>query len=197
MNPIFITNDSAQVIAAAVIFDLEAQQLVAALIPYAHGANHAELLKAIRASLTTNAERWISLRGEDLPRTVMLKGARRKYFVSAATMRQASADGRVEVWLHPATGDPRETALDFFYILAIEKTNLPVWFANRLNLAIPWPIKDEWAETIFNAALEAQLITQLPIVGQSAFVSAWRIEKDSAKWAVIINQAINSNQIKV
>ena len=195
-NPISITNEHAQIFAACVIFDRDDEQLVAAVIPYAHGGNHAELLKAIKASLTTNSDRWITVRSEDLG-TTMLKGAKQGYIVSSAAMRQASAEGRVEVWLHTATGSPQSTDRDYFYLLAYAESNLEQLFVDRLNLAVPWPIKPEWADLIFNAALQAGLITNLPIVGQSRYTIALRIDKNPDKWAVIINQALTDNHIHV
>ena len=195
MNPISITNEHAQIFAACVIFDSENEQLVAAVIPYAHGGNHAELLKAIKASLSTNSERWITVRSEN--GTTILKGARQGYIVSSNSMRQASAEGRVEVWLHPATASPLSTDRDYFYLLAYAESNLERLFVDRLNLAVPWPVKPEWSDLIFNAGMQVGMITNLPIVGQSRYTIALRIDKNPDKWAVIINQELTDNHIHV
>lgn len=69
----------------------------------------------------------------------------------------------------------------------------PDHFIHALDLAIPLPIVSAWARYLWNAGREADLITELPADG----LSAWRVLADEDSWAKAIRKGVRSGALIV
>ena len=100
-------------------------------------------------------------------------------------LTQANAEGTVTAMLHPLSGDPQAANTDYFYIVAAPDECLAEKFAERLDLAIPWPVQAEWAEYLLEAGKKADLVQVLPCSGKD-FTAALRVVKSESKWQQVI-----------
>ena len=186
-----ISNDHAMVFSSSAIWDPEDQQLVAAHVV----TTSPDLLKAIKASLANNGSKnYITIKTPD--DSVFLKGARRGFTVVSSSLSQANADGTVSAMLHPLAGDPQTNAADHFYLVTTPNENLHQKFAERLDLAIPWPIQPEWAERLLEAGQEEGLVEVLSSAG-SDFHVGLRVSKNESLWQKLISNQLKQGCIRI
>ena len=115
---------------------------------------------------------------------------------------------------------------NFFYVVAACGDDLTARFAERLQLAISWAIKDEWAAALMQAGMDAgeenKLVSRLPVahspeltpalerVGWSEeegdkemdasgliFKSALRVVKDNEAWSKVISDLLKKKRIVI
>ena len=186
-----ISNDHAMVFSSSAIWDLEDQQLVAAHVV----TTSQDLLKAIKASLANNGSKnYITVKTPD--DSAFLKGARRGFTVVSSSLSQANADGTVTAMLHPLAGDPQTNTADYFYLVVAPSEDLQQKFAERLDLAIPWPIQPEWAECLLEAGQEEGLVEVLPSAG-SDFHAGLRVSKNESLWQRLISKELMTGSIHI
>ncbi len=186
-----ITNDSALIFASSAIWSLDDQQLVAAqVVTTSH-----ELLKAIKATLANNnTKSYLTVKTPD--DSAYLKGARKGYIAVNNNLAQANADGTVTALLHPLTGDPQTHTQEYFYLVVAPSEDITQKFVERLDLAIPWPLRPEWAEYLLETGQEAGLVQVLPFSGND-FTAGLRVEKNESKWQQVISEALKNGHISI
>jgi hypothetical protein len=184
-----ITNDSAMLFASSAIWDEDEQQLVAAQVVTAH----ADLLKAIKATLANNGgKNFLTVKAPDA--NALLKGARRGFVCVNNNLTAANAEGIVTALLHPLSGDPQANTAEHFYLVVAPSEKLSQKFSERLDLAIPWPIRTEWADFLLEAGQEEGLVHVLPGSGED-FAAGLRVDKNEAKWAQVISHGLKQGRI--
>lgn len=186
-----ITNDSAMLFASSAIWDIDEQQLVATQVV----TNHPDLLKAVKATLANNGNKnYLTIKTPD--NSAFLKGARRGYIQVSSSLTNANAEGTVTALLHPLSGDPQANTAEHFYLVVVPGENLAQKFAERLELAIPWPIRREWAEYLLEAGQVADLVYLLPGSGKD-FTAGFRIVKNESKWQQVIANGLKQGRISI
>jgi hypothetical protein len=177
--------------ASSAIWDNDEQQLVAAQVV----TTSQELLKAIKATLANNGNKnYLTVKTpED---NAFLKGAKRGYVSVNNNLSGANAEGTVTALLHPLSGDPQANAAEHFYIVVAPDENISQKFAERLDLAIPWPIQPEWSEYLLEAGQEAELVQVLPGSGKD-FAAGLRVAKNESKWQQIIANGLKAGRISI
>lgn len=196
-----LANDSAVVWATSALWDPEAQQLVAAQM----ASPSQQLLKAIYATLVTNSRKVLSLHGQNA--SVAVFGARRRYMQIGGSLHAAHARGHLLVLEHPLSGNPAEHTEDFFYVVGLTGEDLTRKFAERLDLALPWPVQPPWAAALLDAGQKAGLITWLAQAGptergeiqESALPTEYAVglcvSKDASGWQAVIREALQAGEI--
>jgi len=211
-----IRNEHAYVVALSAIWSPDDAQLVA----FTYHASDKQSLEAIKAQLEKNNKKaLIELRGAE-DEAVILRVAGRGYIRSAVSLERYNALGYAGAMLHWRGGDPRridgtDKEGNFFYVVAACGEDLTARFAERLQLAISWAIKDEWAAALMEAGEESKLVARLPVahspelapalerVGWSEeegdkemdargliFKSALRVVKDDEAWSKVIRSRV-------
>ena len=184
-----LANEHALVFGHSAVWSPSDNQLVAASLV----ATSSQTMKAIMATLATNSLQFINLYipGE----TVVLQNARRGFIHVGASLEKVNSKGTVQVILHPAAGDPRLAKENYFYLVDDgEQNDFPGLFAERLNTAITWPVKPEWADYLLQAGMDTHLVEGLPCIGPD-FVTALRVLKSDDAWADVIAAGITGGQI--
>ncbi|MBI4673125.1 MAG: hypothetical protein HY741_15840 [Chloroflexi bacterium] len=224
---IVIRNEHAYVVALSAVWSPADNQLVA----FTYQASDKQSLEAIKAQLEKNSKNaMIELRGAE-DETVILRVAARGYIKSAVSLERYNATGYAGAMLHWRGGDPRridgkDKEDNFFYVVAACGDDLTARFAERLQLAISWAIKDEWAAALMQAGVEAgeenKLVSRLPVahspeltpalerVGWSEeegdkemdargliFKSALRVVKDDEAWSKVISHLLKKKRIAI
>ena len=219
-----IRNEHAYVVALSAVWSPDDAQLVA----FIYQASDKQSLEAIKAQLEKNNKKaLIELRGAE-DEAVILRVAGRGYIKSAVSLERYNAMGYAGAMLHWRGGDPRRIddgkEGNFFYVVAACGEDLTARFAERLQLAIPWAIKDEWAAALMKAGMEEgeehKLVSRLPVahspelapalerVGWSEekgdkemdargliFKSALRVVKDDEAWSKVISDLLKKKRI--
>jgi hypothetical protein len=184
-----IANDSAMLFASTAIWDDDEQQLVAAHVVTAH----TDLLKAVKATLAKNGGKdFLTVKAPEAD--AFLRGARRGFISVNNNLTAANAEGTVTALLHPLSGDPQANTAEHFYLVVSPEEKLPEKFAERLDLAIPWPIRAEWADYLLEGGQEAGLVHVLPGSGED-FTAGLRVEKNESKWAQVIANGLKQERI--
>jgi len=165
---LIIRNEHAYVVALSTVWSPDDAQLVA----FTYQASDKQSLEAIKAQLEKNNKKaLIELRGAE-DEAVILRVAARGYIKSAVSLERYNAMGYAGAMLHWRGGDPRridgkDKEDNFFYVVAACGDDLTARFAERLQLALSWAIKDEWAAALMEAGLEAgeehKLVSRLPV----------------------------------
>ena len=186
-----IANDSAMLFASSAIWSGEDQQLVAA-----HAVTTSQdLLKAIKATLANNnSKSYLTVKTPT--DSTYLKSARKGFVSVSNNLTQANAEGTVTALLHPLSGDPQVHTCEHFYIVPSPDEKLSEKFAERLDLAIPWPIRPEWAEYLLEAGKKAGLVQVLPGVGED-FAGGLRVLKNESKWEQVIAGGLKQGRITI
>jgi hypothetical protein len=186
-----IANDSAMLFASSAIWDNDEQQLVAAQVV----TTSQDLLKAIKATLAVNSgKNFITVKTpED---SAYLRGAHRGYVTVGSSLTAANAEGTVTALLHPLSGDPQSNVTDHFFIVFASNERMSQKFAERLDLAIPWPIQPEWAEYLLKAGQEAGLVQALPASGKD-FAAGLRVVNNESKWHELIADGLKTSRISI
>ncbi len=186
-----ITNNSAMLFASSAIWSPDEQQLVATQVV----TTSPDLLKAIKATLANNnTKSYLTLKTPD--DSAYLKGARRGFLTIGNNLTQVNAEGNVTALLHPLSGDPQANSAEYFYIVVTPQESLTEKFTERLGLAIPWPIQEEWAEYLLNEGKNAGLVQALPKSGGD-FSAGLRVLKNESKWQQVIASGLKQGQIQI
>ena len=186
-----IANDSAMVFASSAIWSPEDQQLVATQVV----TTSQDLLKAVKATLANNnTKSFLTIKTPD--DSAYLKGARRGFVTVASSLTPANAEGTVTALLHPLSGDPQANAADYFYLVVPPDEEISQKFAERLDLAIPWPIQPEWADFLLEAGQDAGLVEVLPQSGDD-FQAGLRVSKNETKWQQVISHGLKQGRISI
>ena len=186
-----IANDSAMIFASSAIWSPEDQQLIAAQVV---STSH-DLLKAIKASLAkNNAKEYLTVKTPD--DSAYLKGARKGFIAVSNNLAQANAEGTVTAMLHPLSGDPQAHTTEYFYIVVAPGEDTSQKFAERLDLAIPWPIKSEWADYLLEAGQRTGLVQVLSSSG-SDFTAGLRVSKNESQWQEILSDGLKTGRITI
>lgn len=181
-------------------------QLVAAQL----AAGDQQSLLALKAELEKNSKNsQVTLRGDA---KADLAGARRGYLRLATALERVNAHGHTLVLRHWRAGDPRlipqpKEGPAFFYVVVAQGEDLLMAFVERLQLAIPWPLKVEWRETLLAAGLEASLVQHLclaqamepgPGTGAArgvAFTAGVRVLADAPAWGEVISSGLQNGTL--
>lgn len=193
-NPVqvtYLTNDSAMLYAGSAAWSPQDQHLVAAFV----ATPSAELLQAIRATLSKNSGKsWITLRPPE-GETVSLQGAKKGYITISSSLAKANAQGTTAALLHPLSGNPADFTEDHFFVVATAEDELAALFAQRLDLAVPWPIQVDWAQYLFDVGQQNSLVEVLPQTG--AVFHAVRVTKDEDAWMQVIASGLQEGRIAI
>jgi hypothetical protein len=186
-----IANESAMVFASSAIWSTDDQQLVAAQVV----STSQDLLKAIKASLANNnSKSYVTIKTSD--DSAYLKGARKGYVAVGNNLAQANAEGTVTALLHPLSGDPQANTAEHFYLVVIPGESLAEKFAERLDLAIPWPIQPEWAEYLLETGQKTGLVQPLTASGTD-FSAGLRVVKNESQWQQVIAAGLKTGHISI
>jgi hypothetical protein len=153
------------------------------------------LLKAIKATLANNnAKSFLTVKTPD--DSAYLKSARKGYISANNNLTQANAEGTVTALLHPLSGDPQANSAEHFFLVVTPGEDLNQRFAERLDLAIPWPIQPEWADYLLEAGQESDLVQVLPSSGTD-FTAGLRIKKNESLWQQVISDGLKNGRIQI
>jgi hypothetical protein len=197
------------------------------------------VLKALKAELEKNNKNaCVSLTGDA---KAELAGARRGYIQLSASLEKANAQGHVMALLHWRAHDPRtvltsnrqasrdaetpsgeisKVERDYFYVVARQGECLPALFIERLQLALAWALRPQWAEPLLELGREAELVDCLPVgsaIEQKGplvsrqepgrpnvlpepargFQAALRVTKDQNCWGDVIGSALAAGIIQL
>jgi len=218
-----IRNDHAYVVALSAVWSPADSQLVA----FTYQASDKQSLEAIKAQLEKNSKNaTIELRGAE-DKAITLRVAARGYIKSTVNLERYNALGYTGAMLHWRGGDPRridgkDKEDNFFYIVAVCGDDLTARFAERLQLAISYAIKEEWAALLMQVGEESKLVSRLPVAhspeltpvleraGWSEeegdtkidahgliFKSALRVVKDNDAWSKVISDLLKKKRIAI
>lgn len=215
-----LSNGHARATVLSAVWSPADQQLVAVLM----AATDKSVLKALKAELEKNNKNsFVALAGEA---QAELAGAKRGYVNLSASLEKVNAQGHVMALLHWRAHDPRSAAgnrLDgppareheFFYVVARHGQCLPSLFLDRLQLALAWALRPEWAARLLELGREAELVDCLPVGTASAlraaqagqlketgnpgplpgFQAALRVIRDENGWGDVIGAALAAGTI--
>jgi len=186
--PMRLRNDHASVACASALWDEDNKQLVAVTLV----SSEQQSLRAIYATLVTNSKKTLSL---DTSRgTVYLQGARRGYKTVSGGLQALGAEGHVNSLVHPLAGNPQENAGDWFYVICRRgesQADLHLRFIERLQLAIPWPVRPEWAGYLYDNGP----VKTLEQSGPDFF--GCLVRKSAVDWEQIIHEGVTDGYLKV
>lgn len=227
---ISLSNAHARATVLSAVWSPQDTQLVAVLM----AATDKTVLTALKAELEKNNKNsYVALAGDV---KAELTGAKRGYVHLSASLDKANAHGHVAALLHWRAHDPRAVlpptatkktqdgenvspAMEsFFYVVAACGESLPMLFLERLQLALAWPLRAEWAEALLTLGREAGLVESLPVgvsgemkptlnsaLGKDwqaddtthrlAFKAALRVVKCDVQWGEVLSNALASHAI--
>ena len=201
-----LSNGHARATVLSAVWSEPDAQLVAAQL----AAGDQQSLLALKAELEKNNKNsQVTLRGDA---KADLAGARKGYLRLAATLDRANAHGHTLVLRHWRAGDPRlipqpKEGHVFFYVVVSHGEDLLLRFVERLQLAIPWPLRTEWREPLLAAGLEASLVQHLclaqameldPQHGPAhgvAFTAGLRVVADAPAWGQVITDGLQNGML--
>ncbi len=210
-----LSNAHARATVLSAVWSPMDHQLVAVLM----AATDKAALTALKAELEkNNRNSSVALAGDA---KAELAGARRGYVHLSVSLDKANAQGHVAALLHWRAHDPRTiipkaarevalckaegndgvTAGEYFYVVARPGDDLTALFAERLQLALPWPLQSAWARSLLDLGREAELVDYLPVAGcrelpaGQGFKAALRVLNSEEAWGEVLSQALNSQRI--
>lgn len=184
-----LANDHVSVTCSSAVWDTDRHALVAVTLV----SPEQQALRAITATLCTNAKKGLTLSVDN--QTQHLENTRRKYITVSGHLAAVGAEGHLVTLLHPLTGNPQEEASDFFYIVTAQSEELQSRFAERLNLAIPYPLHDDWAGYLLEKGLHSTLVRELSLAGDEFQAALW-VSK-SGDWRNIIENGLKDGDIQL
>ena len=183
-----LANEHVSVVCSSVVWDSDHHQLVAATLV----SPEQQSLRAIMATLATNSKKSLSISVDGTSQTI--QNARRGFTCVSGNLAAVGAEGHVLSMLHPLAGNPQEQAGDYFYMVAAKDETLAAKFAERLNLAIPFPVQPAWAEYLLEA--DGELVSPLSLAGDD-FPAAVCVQRDIFAWQEIIQVGLKQGKIKL
>lgn len=199
-----VSNEHVAVYATDAVWDPNEYQLVAAvLVGESSGRANSmggvterkdQGIGAIMATLADNGSKRSSLSISAPGRpSVYLNPTKRGYTKIGADMRKSGARAAVTVAEHPLCKDPSQETKGHFYVLTIPGEDLVEKFARRLDLAVPWAIKPDWAPYLLEEGKKRLLVTELPKLG-SSYSAALRVEKNPEGWQALIADGLRKSE---
>jgi hypothetical protein len=189
VHQIRLANDHVSVVCASAVWDAELQQLVAVTLV----SPELQSLKAITATLYTNAKKILALSVDG--KSHAIQNTRRKYISISGSLAAVGAEGHLLALLHPLSGNPQEQSENHFYLVISPEESTHTRFVERLNLAIPYPVREHWAEYLFESGLQANLVRRLSLAGDD-FPNALWVSK-SGDWRTIIENGLKDGEIRL
>jgi hypothetical protein len=183
-----LANEHVGVVCSSIVWDSDHHQLVAATLV----SPEQQSLRAITATLATNSKKSLSISVDGTSHYI--QNARRGFTCVSGNLAVVGAEGHVLSILHPLAGNPQEQTGEHFYVVAAKDENLAAKFAERLNLAIPFPVQLAWAEYLLEAGSE--LVSPLPLAGDD-FPAAVCVQRDIFAWQEIIQTGLKQGKIKL
>lgn len=195
--PLRLANDHALAFGSSALWDAAPETGIPQLVAGQFYASSQQVLKALYGSLVTNSKKFLTLYDAE-GKSHTLAGARRGYTRLGGNLAAAHAHGHLMVLEHPLSGNPAESTETWFYVLGITGEDIVQKFAERLDLALPWPIQSAWAETLLNAGQAANLVVWLertgPVNGQE-YACGLRVSKDADAWQTVISIALQTGEL--
>ena len=189
LHDLRLSNDHVSVVCSSAVWDPDHHALVAVTLV----SPEQQSLRAITATLCTNSRKSLTLSVDN--KTQALENTRRKYLAVSGNLAAVGAEGHLVTLLHPLTGNPQEEASEAFYIVTAQGEPLPARFAERLNLAIPYPVRNTWAEYLFEQGLQENLVRKLSLAGDDFQEALW-VSK-AGGWHTIIENGLKQGSIKL
>lgn len=195
--PLRLSNDHALGFGSSAIWDADPETGLPQLVAGQFFAPSQQVLKALYGSLVTNSKKFLTLYDTD-HKSHTLAGARRGYTRLGGNLSAAHALGHLMVLEHPLAGNPAESTETWFYVLGLRGEDTVQKFAERLDLAIPWPVQPAWAETLLNLGQEANLVVWLDRTGPDTgreYVEGLRVSKDAEAWQTVISTGLQTGAL--
>jgi hypothetical protein len=212
---ISLSNAHARASVLSAVWSPQDSQLVAVVL----AATDKAVLTALKAELEKNNKNALVALAGDVK--AELAGAKRGHVHVSATLEKVNAQGHVTALLHWRAHDPRiagnvkaakadsefPPAENYFYVVARHGDCLPTLFLERLQLALAWPLKPEWAELLLTMGQDAELVEYLPIglpqelepicpqAHGFTFQAALRVVKCDDRWGTVISQALETHAV--
>jgi hypothetical protein len=185
-----LSNEHISVVCGSLAWDEEHHQLVAATLV----SPEAQSLRAITATLATNAKKslTITIDGE----SHFIQNTRRGFIRISGNLAAVGAEGHLLTILNPLTGNPQDQSDEVFYVVASQAETLAAKFAERLNLAIPFPVRPEWAEYLLETGLQAGLVQTLSLAGED-FPAAVSVQRQVFAWQEILEHGLKKGVIQL
>ena len=184
-----LSNDHISVVCSSAVWDPDRHALVAVTLV----SPEQQSLRAITATLCTNSKKSLTLSVDN--QTQVLENTRRKYIAVSGNLAAVGAEGHLVTLLHPLSGNPQEEASEAFYIVTAQGEPLPARFAERLNLAIPYPVRDTWAAYLLEQGLQENLVRKLSLAGDDFQAALW-VSK-AGGWRTIIENGLKDGEIRL
>jgi len=189
LHDLRLSNDHVSVVCSSAVWDPDRHALVAVTLV----SPEQQSLRAITATLCTNSKKSLTLSVDN--KTQSLENTRRKYIAVSGNLAAVGAEGHLVTLLHPLTGNPQEEASEAFYIVTAQGEALPARFAERLNLAIPYPVRSAWAAYLLEQGLQENLVRKLSLAGEDFQEALW-VSK-AGGWRAIIENGLKQGSIKL
>ena len=214
-----IANDHVSINCLSAVWSDLDQQLVAALVT---GGTKLEIT-AIKAEIEKNGLGQLRISGDA---NAYLNGARRGFLFHLVPMERFNAHGYMAVLMNRRSHDPKavitdavskqkdgdENAGEFFYVVARNGDDLNDLFVQRLQLAISYPVRPEWAEQLLQLGSDNYLVHGLDLALASemeehiknapdtkglAFMAGLRVVRDSEAWGELISSAVEQDFVHI
>ena len=188
-----IANNHASILCSSAVIDDEGdRQLVAASIIAEHGAG--EVLKSIYATLFTNANNngFSFTPDRRHGRSIWLSGAKRSGWAKVkGQLARMRIKGSTLSVLHPLALDPRNAETAFYVVASSDMESDKVFslFAERLGIAIEWPVLTSWVSHLITAGEQESLVSKLPVFGPE-WKTGYRVTKNSSAWITLISAGL-------
>jgi len=188
LHDLRLANEHVSMVCASVVWDETNHQLVAATLV----SPEQQSLRAITATLATNSKKSLSITVDGASHYI--QNARRGFTCVSGNLAAAGADGHLLSILHPLAGNPQEQAGEHFYVVAAKNEPLAPKFAERLNLAIPFPVRPAWAAYLLEAGSE--LVVQISLAGDD-YPAAICVQRDIFAWQELIQHGLKRGAIRL
>jgi hypothetical protein len=214
-----VANEHIAVSAMSIVWSDTDRQLVAAQL---HSGDKVSL-NAIKAEL----EKWSNKSGLSLAGDISgwVAGAKHGFVNLWTTLERVNAHGNVLTLLHRHAHDPRmilatakkndegEEEQPHFYIVARQGDDLKALFIERLQLALPWPLRNDWADMLLKMGQDNGLVE--PLMSAKAwevsellaedefqvkglvFTNGLRVVNDANEWGELISSAVEQEFIQI
>jgi hypothetical protein len=189
LHDLRLANDHVSVVCSSAVWDPDRHALVAITLV----SPEQQSLRAITATLCTNSKKSLTLSVDN--QTQAIENTRRKYIAVSGNLAAVGAEGHLVTLLHPLSGNPQEEASEAFYIVTAQGETLPTRFAERLNLAIPYPVRAAWAKYLLEQGLQENLVKKLSLAGDDFQEALW-VSK-AGGWRTIIENGLKQGLIKL
>jgi hypothetical protein len=187
VHQIRLANDHVSVVCASAVWDTDLQQLVAVTLV----SPEQQSLKAITATLYTNSKKSLALSVDG--KTHAIQNTRRKYTAVSGNLAAVGAEGYLLALLHPLSGNPQEQSENHFYLVVSQNETTITKFAERLNLAIPYPVRELWADYLLECGFQSNLVRKLSLAGDDFQDALW-VSK-AGGWRAIIEDGLKDGNI--